>query len=318
MTAFVARLLISVTVLAVTVPGAVAFVLWYERRALGRLQARIGPNRVGPQGLFQSVADIFKLLVKEDIIPSQADRWLFILAPLLAFAPAFLVFVAIPFGPGLVAANLNVGVLWIISVSSLSVLGAIMAGWGSNSKYSLLGGMRSAAQLITYEIPIGLAIVGVVMATGSLQLDRIVAAQQQMWFFLPQILGFVAYLICAVAEVQRTPFDLGEAESELVAGYHTEYSSFRFALFILAEYVHLILESALAVLLFLGGWAGPVLPPLVWFILKTGALIFFMVWLRATMPRIRIDQLMSFGWKAMLPLSLVNILVTGILQISHL
>ena len=269
---------------------------------------------MGPGGLLQPVADILKLTVKEDILPEHADRPLFRLAPLMAFVPAFAAFVVLPFGPGLVSADLNIGLLWILAVSTVSVLALIAAGWASNSKYALLGGMRAAAQMISYEVPLVLSLIGVVLAAGSLRLGRIVAAQTHLWFAVPQVLGFIVYLIAATAESNRSPFDLPEGESELVAGFHTEYSGVHFAFFFLAEYRYVFLAAAIATLAFLGGWNGPLLPPVVWFLVKTYAVIFFIIWLRATLPRIRIDQLLSFGWKVLLPLSLVNIFLVGLFR----
>ncbi len=301
-------------ILAAFVLGTAAFLVWFERKLLGRMQVRPGPNRVGPGGLLQPVADILKLTVKEDILPEHADRPLFRLAPLMAFVPAFAAFVVLPFGPGLVSADLNIGLLWILAVSTVSVLALIAAGWASNSKYALLGGMRAAAQMISYEVPLVLSLIGVVLAAGSLRLGRIVAAQAHLWFAVPQVLGFIVYLIAATAESNRSPFDLPEGESELVAGFHTEYSGVRFAFFFLAEYSYVFLAAAIATLAFLGGWSGPFLPPVVWFLVKTYAVIFFIIWLRATLPRIRIDQLLSFGWKVLLPLSLVNIFLVGLFR----
>ena len=308
------RLAAAVLILSAFVLGTAAFLVWFERKLLGRMQVRPGPNRVGPGGLLQPVADILKLTVKEDILPEHADRPLFRLAPLMAFVPAFTAFVVLPFGPGLVSADLNIGLLWILAVSTVSVLALIAAGWASNSKYALLGGMRAAAQMISYEVPLVLSLIGVVLAAGSLRLGRIVAAQTHLWFAVPQVLGFIVYLIAATAESNRSPFDLPEGESELVAGFHTEYSGVRFAFFFLAEYSYVFLAAAIATLAFLGGWSGPLLPPVVWFLVKTYAVIFFIIWLRATLPRIRIDQLLSFGWKVLLPLSLVNIFLVGLFR----
>ncbi|GAB7387905.1 NADH-quinone oxidoreductase subunit NuoH [Bacillaceae bacterium] len=301
--------------------GFVTYAIYFERKVIGWMQARIGPNRVGPFGLLQTVADVLKLLLKEDVIPKKADRPLFILAPVIAFVPAFAVLAVIPYTDRLHFADLGVGLLYYIAVSGITTLGILIGGWASNNKYSLLGAMRSAAQMISYEIPLVLSVVGVVLLAGSLNLREIVHAQKElgMWFIIPQLLGFAVFLIAAIAELNRTPFDLPEAESELVAGYHIEYSGFRFAFFMLAEYVYVFGMAALTTVLFLGGWLPPFafldfVPGLVWFALKFSFVVFFLFWLRATMPRIRADQLMSFGWKVLLPLSLVNIFATALLK----
>ncbi|MFD0617332.1 MULTISPECIES: NADH-quinone oxidoreductase subunit NuoH [Paenibacillus] len=300
--------------------GFVTYAIYYERKVIGWMQGRIGPNRVGPFGLFQTVADILKLLIKEDTIPRKADRWLFILAPVITYVPAFAVLVTIPYTNSLYFTDLNVGLLYYGALSCISTIGIILGGWASNNKYSLLGGMRSAAQMISYEIPLVISVVGVIMVSGSLSLRTIVNGQGDafwQWNFLPQIIGFVVFIIAAVSELNRTPFDLPEAESELVAGYHVEYSGFRFAFFMLAEYVYMFAIASLTTVLFLGGWHAPLpfltfIPGVIWFILKFTFCVFFLFWLRATMPRIRVDQLMSFGWKVLLPLSLLNVFITAI------
>lgn len=293
--------------------------IYFERKVLGAMQFRIGPNRVGPFGLFQSAADVFKLLIKEDTIPHKADRQLFIFAPILTFLPSFSIMAVLPYFEGFLHADLNVGLLYALALSGLSTVGIILAGWASNNKYALLGGMRSAAQMISYEIPIIISLVGVIMMTGSMNIRVIVEGQAGyfwQWNFLPQIIGFVVFTIATVSELNRTPFDLPEAESELVAGYHIEYSGFRFAFIMLAEYIYLFAFSSLIVLLFLGGWNAPFpqlefIPGIIWFLIKLCCVIFFMFWLRATMPRVRLDQLMGLGWKVLLPLSLLNIFVTA-------
>ncbi|TVX89490.1 NADH-quinone oxidoreductase subunit NuoH [Paenibacillus agilis] len=299
--------------------GFVTYAIYFERKVIGWMQFRHGPTRVGPLGLLQSVADVLKLLIKEDTIPQKADRTLFILAPIITFVPAFAVLAVIPYTPSLYFADLNVGLLYYAALSSLSTIGIILGGWASNNKYSLIGGMRSAAQMISYEIPLVISVVGVVMLSGGLSLRRIVEGQGSNfweWNLLPQIIGFVVFMIAAVSELNRTPFDLPEAESELVAGYHVEYSGFRFAFFMLAEYVYVFAIASLTTVLFLGGWHPPLaildfIPGLLWFMLKFVCVVFFLFWLRATMPRIRVDQLMSFGWKVLLPLALINIFVTA-------
>ncbi len=312
-------MLIGVVVVLALVLGIVTYLIYFERKVIGWMQGRIGPNRVGPLGLLQSVADVLKLLIKEDIIPANADRALFLLAPVIAFVPSFMVLAVIPYTAShIFTANLNVGLLYYIALSSLTILGIVMAGWASNNKYSLLGGMRSAAQMISYEIPLGLSVLGVVMLAGSLNLVTIVqhqATDRFGWYIIPQIIGFVVFMIAALAELNRTPFDLPEAESELVAGYFTEYSGFRFAFFMLSEYVYVFAISALATTLFLGGWAGPFLPSWLWFAIKTSAIIFFLFWVRATMPRMRGDQLMSFAWKVLIPVALFNVVLTGALSL---
>ncbi|MBI2874916.1 MAG: NADH-quinone oxidoreductase subunit NuoH [Firmicutes bacterium] len=292
----------------------VLFLVWLERKVCARFQNRLGPMRVGrPHGWLQTLADVLKLLVKEDIIPESADRWLFRLAPVLVFVPSMMLFVVIPFGPGMAVYSLDVGLLYLVAVTSISVLGLIMAGWGSNNKWSVLAAMRTAAEVITYEVPLALAVLGVAMLAGSLNLERIVEAQAGgRWFILVQPLGFVVYLIAMTAELRRTPFDLSEAESELVAGYNVEYSAMRWSFFMLAEFGALVGFSGVAVTLYLGGWHGPWLPPVAWFLLKTFGLILFIMWVRWTLPRIRIDQLMDLGWKFLIPVALVNIAVTGV------
>lgn len=288
-----------------------------ERKVVGRIQNRLGPNRVGPLGLLQPIADMVKMFTKEDLIPQGADRGVFNLAPLVVAAGALLIFAAIPVGRGLVGADLNVGLLFILAVSSTSVIGILMAGWASRNKYALLGAMRSAAQLVSYEIPQVLSAIGVLLLAGSMSMNEIVEAQGQIWFIVLQPLGFLIFFISGVSEVNRTPFDLPEAESEIVAGYHVEYSGMKFGLFQMAEFIATIGISAITVTLFLGGWQGPLLPGYFWFTVKTALLVFVFLWLRGTLPRLRVDQLMGFAWKALVPLSLVNILVTGLAMAIH-
>ncbi|HEX7372835.1 MAG TPA: NADH-quinone oxidoreductase subunit NuoH [Thermodesulfobacteriota bacterium] len=299
----------------------VAYMTLLERKVLARMQVRFGPNRVGPFGLLQPVADGIKLFFKEDIIVPHANRIIYILAPGVIVTTALVSYAVIPFGDSikilgqsidLVVADVNVGLLYLFAVSSLGVYGVVMGGWASNNKYSLLGAIRSSAQMISYELSLGLSIVGVLMIAGSLSLNKIVAAQSPVWFILYQPLGFIIYLISAVAECSRTPFDLTECENELVAGYQTEYSSMKFGLYYLAEYAHILVVSSLAVSLFFGGWHGPFLPPVIWFLIKVFIFIFFFIWIRATFPRFRYDQLMKFGWKVLFPLALVNILLTAV------
>lgn len=297
-----------------------AYMTWFERRVVGRFQMRLGPNRVGPFGLLQPVADAFKMFFKEDVTPGQADKLLFVMAPGIAMSAALVSFAVVPIGPSftlfgrtinLYLANVNVGMLVVIAVLSLGVYGVILGGWASNNKYSLLGGLRSAAQVISYELPYGLSLVGVFMLAGSLSMVDIVNAQARVPFVILQPLGAIIFFLAAVAETNRSPFDLAEAENELVAGFHTEYSSIKFALYFMAEYISMIVASALVVTLFLGGWHGPFLPGIVWFFLKLVAMLYVFVWIRATWPRIRYDRLMAFSWKILVPLSVLNIVVTA-------
>ena len=294
----------------------VMFMVWWERKISAHIQVRFGPMRVGGwHGWAQSIADGIKLLIKEDIVPEGADRLVFALAPMVVFAASFAAFVIIPFGPGLIVSDLNIGVLFYISISSLTVVGIIMAGWSSNNKYSVLGALRSAAQAVSYEIPLVVSVIGVIMTVGSMSMTQIVEAQQQVWFVVPQLLGFLIYLTAAIAECNRLPFDIPEAESELVAGFHVEYSGMRFAIFFLAEYANMFVVSAIATTLFLGGWHGPLLPGWLWFLLKTYFLIFVMMWLRWTLARLRVDQLMNLGWKFLLPLAFLNMGITGLILV---
>jgi len=299
-----------VIILAFVFAMIMAFI-YFERRGLGRFQVRLGPNRVGPFGILQPVADAIKVLIKEDIIPAKGDKLVHWLAPVGAFVPVLMKFAVVPFQNGALLADLNIGILYIIAISSISVVGIFMAGWGSSNKYSLLGAMRTVAQVVSYEIPLGLSIIGVVLIAGSLSMSEIVAAQN-IPFILLQPLGFLIYFLAALAEINRTPFDLLEAESEIVAGYHTEYSGMKFALFYLVEYAEVLAISAIITTLFLGGWRGPVLPPFLWFLIKVFGVFFVIFWIRSTIPRVRIDHVMAFAWKFLLPLALINIFITGI------
>ncbi|MCL5264796.1 MAG: NADH-quinone oxidoreductase subunit NuoH [Chloroflexi bacterium] len=296
---------------AVTMMGQV----YVERRVLGFMQDRKGPNRVGPFGLLQIIADAIKLLTKEDIMPSRVDRMVFRLAPIVVVATALLIWAVVPLGRGMIIADLNIGILYVISISSVGVLGFLMAGWSSNNKYALLGSMRAAAQMVSYEIPLVLSIIGIIMLTGSLSTVSIVNAQAGLWFVIWQPLGFVIYFISAVAEINRSPFDLVEGESEIVAGYFIEYSGMRFALFYLGEYISAFAMSAIATTLFLGGWQGPILPPYIWFVIKAWAVFIVLIWIRATLPRLRVDQLMGLAWKVLIPLALINIFVTAVVLV---
>jgi len=296
---------------------------WIERKIAGHIQQRLGPMRVGWHGLLQPLADGIKLFTKEDHIPTDADRFLFTLAPIIALVPPFAVFVAIPFGDSvtifgteitLYLVDMNVALLYILAVAGIEVIGVILAGWASNSKYAVLGSLRTCAQMISYEIPMGFSVIGVVMLAQSMSLVDIVEAQAGLWNVVYQPLGFFVFFVAAIAEAQRIPFDLPEAEGDLGAGYHTEYSGMRFSFFMISEYLILVLMSALIVILFFGGWHGALipLPGPVWFLLKVGFFIWVFMWLRFTFPRYRYDQLMTIGWKVLLPLSLANILITGI------
>jgi NADH-quinone oxidoreductase subunit H len=294
-----------------------ASIIWinvFERKIIGRIQDRYGPNRFGPWGLLQCVADMIKLLTKEDVTPTRADRLIFNLAAVVPVIPTFMVLAVLPFGRGMVAANLSIGYLYIVAVGSLVTIAIFMAGWSSRNKYALLGGMRTVAQMISYEIPMVLSVVGVLLLVGSLSMVSIVEAQGQ-WrlpFIILQPLAFVLYFTAAVAEVNRSPFDLPEGESEIVAGYHTEYSGIKFAMFLLAEYINAFTICAIATTVFLGGWQGPILPSWAWFFIKAYFLYFVLIWLRGTLPRLRVDQLMNFAWKTLVPLALANLMLTAL------
>ncbi len=334
-----AIMLAKILVVFVVVLTTMAYLTYFERKVLARMQSRLGPNRTGPYGLLQPLADGLKLLTKEPNLPASADKFVFFLAPVLVLIPALMVWAVIPFGPAFTAfgrqivlsiTDINVGLLYVLAMGSLGVYGIVMAGWSSNNKYAALGGLRSSAQLISYEATLGISLVGALLMAGSLNLRDIVEAQQgtilgfiPKWFILPQILGFTLYLTSAIAETNRAPFDLPEAETELVAGFHTEYSGFQFAMFFLGEYINMLAVSAIASTVFLGGWLGPNIPFLptaiegpIWFAVKMAIFIFFYVWLRATLPRFKYDQLMRLCWKVMLPLALANILITAAIKLA--
>ena len=309
--------LLGVALIFAIVPGLVMAAIYLERKIIARMQDRYGPNRVGPFGLLQPIADALKLLSKEDLIPGRADKILFILAPAIVLGGSLMVWAIIPWGPGLAPTDVNVGVLYIIAMAGLPLIGFIVAGWASNNKYSLLGGMRAAAQFISYEIPGVLAVLVPVMLAGTMSLDRIVQVQEGgrwfLFYFPIGPLAFIVFLISGIAESNRTPFDLVEAESELGGGFHTEYSGMRFALFFLAEYANVYAISGIATVLFLGGWDGPIpfVPPFIWFLIKVFVLVFVFIWIRSTLPRLRYDQLMQLAWKRLLPLALLNVAATG-------
>jgi NADH-quinone oxidoreductase subunit H len=322
---------VKVLLVIVVVLTLVAYATLFERRVLGWIQVRMGPNRVGPWGLLQPLADGLKLLVKEEITVAKASRWVYVIAPAIVMTCALIPFGVIPFAKGLgletvlgptadkyalntgVISDINVGMLYIFAISSIGVYGVLLGGWASNNKYSLLGGVRAGAQMLSYELGLALSVIGVLLLAGTLSLVQIVEAQDAVWkwYVFRQPLGFILFLIAGAAEICRTPFDLIECENELVAGYQTEYSSMKFGLFYLGEYAHLIFLSALITTLYFGGWQGPVLPPVVWFLAKTGFFVFFFVWVRGTYPRLRYDRVMAFGWKFLLPVGLLNVMATA-------
>jgi NADH-quinone oxidoreductase subunit H len=306
-----ARLLINLFIILFALLTISAGLIWLERRLLALWQDRYGPNRVGPFGLLQVLADMIKIFFKEDWVPPFADKTVFVIAPAIIMVTVLLAFAVVPVAPTVVVADLNVGLLFFLAMSSMGVYSVVLAGWASNNKYALLGGMRAAAQMLSYEVFMGLSLLGVVLLAGSFNLSAIVEAQRRIWFVIPQFLGFVVFTIAGIAETRRLPFDLPEAENELVAGFHSEYSGMKFGMFFVGEYIGITLISALIATLFFGGWLGPWLPPVVWFLLKTLVFLCFFILLRAALPRPRFDQLMAYGWKVMLPISLLNLLVTG-------
>src|SRR5258706_2787566 len=311
---FVLWALIKIIVILFGVLGVVSYLTFAERKIAGHIQARTGPNRVGPFGLLQPIADVLKLFFKEEFVPAGANKVVFHIAPMLAVIPALVTFSVIPVGPAFTVTDINVGLLLFLAMSSIGVYSITLAGWSSNNKYALLGGLRSSAQMLSYELAMGLSTLGVLLLPGSLSLVGIVHALHPLWFVVQQPLAFLLFVITAFAETNRPPFDLPEAEAELVAGFHTEYSSMKWGLFFLGEYANMIAISSIAVTLFLGGWNGPWLPDslkFLWYFAKLGALIFFFMWVRWTFPRLRYDQLMHLGWKVLLPVSLLNVVVTG-------
>ena len=308
----VLQYILMIVIVLFTLTTIAALLIWVERRMLALWQDRRGPNRAGPLGLLIVAADTIKLFFKEDWIPPFADKKIFVMAPAIVAATVLMSFVIVPFAPGILIADLNVGLLFFLAMSSLGVYSVVLGGWASNNKYSLLGALRGASQMISYEVFMGLSLMGVVMLSGSFRLTDIVLAQQEYWFILTQPVGFAIFLIAGIAETHRLPFDIPEAESELVAGFHSEYSGMKFGMFFIGEYLGVTLISAMVVTLFFGGWLGPAfLPPLVWFTLKTAVFILLFILLRASLPRPRYDQLMEYGWKIILPVALVNLLITG-------
>lgn len=316
--------LIKIVVVFACLMLSVAYLTWIERKVLGHMQIRVGPMYAGWHGLLQPIADGVKLFFKEDIIPKNANKVLFVLAPMISIVPALMSFAVIPFGDkttffGLLKepvpmriTELNIAILYIFALAGLGSYGIVFGGWSANNKYALMGALRGSAQTISYELALTLSVIGVILVSGSLNLVEIVESQKNVWNIVYQPVGFILYLICGVAELNRTPFDMPEAESELVAGFHADYSSMKFAMFFMAEYANMITIASLATTLFLGGWHGPFLPPLIWFIIKVFILVFFFIWLRASFPRVRYDQLMKFGWKVLVPLGLINIFITSI------
>ena len=321
MGAYLIEAIIKIHVVLGFVLLGVPLIVWMERKVLGHMQDRIGPQRVGPFGLLQTIADGIKLFFKEDVVPAQADKVIFFLAPAISVITALAAASVIPFGDKvhlfgrdiqLHITDVNIAVLFLLGATSMGVYGVVLGGWASNSKYPLLGGLRSSAQMISYELAMGVSLVPIILITGSLSLAEIGRAQEHMWFIVPQFVAFTIYLICAVAETNRAPFDLAEAETELVAGFHTEFSSMRFALYFLSEYANMMVVSAVAITCFLGAWHGPFLPGWLWFPIKLTFFLFFYIWLRATFPRLRYDQLMALGWKVLLPAALLNLAVTAV------
>jgi NADH-quinone oxidoreductase subunit H len=320
---FIVLIVIKVGVVYLAVLTGCAYATWLERKLLGHIQHRMGPTYVGPFGLLQPLADGIKLIFKEDVVPSQAEKIVLMAAPILAFIPGFLAFAVVPIGPPvrlfgydipLTISDLNIGILFILATTSLGVYGIALGGWSSGSKYSLMGGIRSSAQMISYEVAYGLSLVPILMIAGTLSLTEIVNQQATVaqWYVFKNPVAFLIFWICAVAETNRAPFDLPEAESELVAGYHTEYSSMRFSMFFIGEYANMITASAVASTIFFGGWQGPILPGPIWLMIKVVVFLVFYIWIRATFPRLRYDQLMDVGWKVLFPLALANVLVTGV------
>lgn len=308
--AYLIPVLVGIIVMLVFVLVMIIVFIYVERRLLARFQIRLGPNRCGPEGIFQPLATGLKVLLKEDVVPTAADKIVHWLAPVIVFLPILLIFAVVPIQNGALIADLNVGIVYVVAISSISAVGIYMAGWASNNKYSLLSAMRAIAQLVSYELPIVLSILGVIIFAGSLSMNQIVESQN-IPFFLLQPLGFIIFFLAALAELNRSPFDLLEADSEIVAGYHTEYSGMKFAMFYMGEFGHALVYSSIITTLFLAGWKGPLLPPFLWFIIKVFLVFFVMIWIRATLPRLRVDQLMSFAWKGLFPMAILNLFIVG-------
>src|SRR3990170_2833243 len=293
----------------------VLFLVWWERKVSGHMQSRFGPMRTGWHGWLQNIIDAIKLILKEDTTPETADKIGFLIAPIIVFVSAFMAYICIPFGKGLIVKDLNIGILYILAITTFTVIGLLTAGWCSNNKFSVLGGFRSAAQIISYEVPLTLSILGVVILSQTLSMQSIVNSQKHIWewYIFRQPVGFLIYIVAAIAEINRVPFDIPEAEQELVAGFNIEYSGMKFAMFFFAEFANLFLVSAIATTLFLGGWNGPILPSWIWFFIKSFFLVFVIMWFKWTFPRLRVDKLMGFAWKFLLPLAFINLILTGLL-----
>ena len=306
--AYIVPAIVGIVVVLAFVVVVVIIFIWYERRLLGRFQIRLGPNRLGPEGIFQPIATALKILLKEDIVPARGDKIIHWLAPVIVFVPVLMIFAVVPFGQRAILTDLNVGIVYVVAISSVSAVGIYMAGWASNNKYGLISALRAVAQMVSYELPVVLAILGVVLMAGSLSMTKIVASQN-LPFLLLQPLGCIIFFLGTVAEMNRSPFDLLEADSEIVAGYHIEYSGMKFAMFYLGEYGHALAYSCIITTLFLGGWQGPLLPPIIWFLIKVIAVFSVIVWMRATLPRLRVDQLMAFAWKGLLPMAIINLFI---------
>jgi NADH-quinone oxidoreductase subunit H len=308
--AYIVPAIVGIVVVLGFVLTMVIVFIWYERRLLGRFQVRLGPNRLGPEGIFQPIATAVKILLKEDIVPAKSDKVIHWLAPVIVFVPVLMIFAVVPFGERAILTDLNVGIVYVVAISSISAVGIYMAGWASNNKYALISALRAVAQMVSYELPVVLAILGVVLMSGSLSMTQIVASQK-IPFLLLQPLGFVIFFLGTVAEMNRSPFDLLEADSEIVAGYHIEYSGMKFAMFYLGEYGHALAYSCIIATLFLSGWQGPLLPPIIWLVIKVMAVFFVIVWMRSTLPRLRVDQLMAFAWKGLLPMAIINLFIVA-------
>jgi len=308
--AYIAPAIVGIVVVLAFVLLTVIVFIWYERRLLGRFQIRLGPNRLGPEGIFQPIATALKVLLKEDIVPAKGDKLVHWLAPVVVFVPILLIFAVVPFDKGAIFTDLNVGIVYVVAISSVSAVGIYMAGWASNNKYALIAALRTVAQMVSYELPVVLSILGVVLMVGSLSMSQIVESQN-IPFIILQPLGFVIFFLGTVAEMNRCPFDLLEADSEIVAGYHIEYSGMKFAMFYLGEYGHALAYSCIIATLFLGGWQGPLLPPIIWFLIKIVAVFSVIVWMRSTLPRLRVDQLMAFAWKCLLPMAVINLFIVA-------
>jgi len=308
--AYIVPAIVGIVIVIVFLLAMVIVFIWYERRLIGRFQIRLGPNRLGPEGIFQPIATTVKILLKEDIVPAKGDKVLHWLAPIIVFVPVLMVFAVVPFGERAILTDLNVGIVYVVAISSVSAVGIYTAGWASNNKYGLIAALRAIAQMVSYELPVVLAIVGVVLMAGSLSMTQIVASQN-IPFLILQPLGFIIFFLGTVAEMNRSPFDLLEADSEIVAGYHIEYSGVKFAMFFLGEYGHTLAYSCIITTLFLSGWQGPLLPPIVWFLIKVFAVFSVIVWMRATLPRLRVDQLMAFAWKGLLPMAVINLFMVA-------